>query len=114
MHIKKFEIGLRFDRGEFVGLVAPGKHWIFDPFGRTRVKVVDARAVYLQHPELDVVVKSGALAGKADVYELTDMQRALVWIDGRFNTVLGPGLHVFGRATGACASRSSTSLRRGR
>jgi regulator of protease activity HflC (stomatin/prohibitin superfamily) len=94
MYIKAFEIGLRFDRGEFVGLVAPGKHRIFDPFGRVAVKVVDGRAVYLQHPDLDVIVKSGVLAGKADVYELTDMQRALVWIDGRFNAVLGSGLHV--------------------
>lgn len=94
IYIKKFEIGLRFDRGEFVGLVAPGKHWIFDPLGRVAVKVADGRAVYLQHPELDVIVKNGALAGKADVYELTDMQRALVWIDGRFNAVLGPGLHA--------------------
>ena len=91
--IKKFEVGLRFYRGEFVSLVAPGKHRIFDPFGRTHIKVVDGRAVYLQHPELDVIVKSGALEGKADVLELTDLQRALVWIDGRFNAILGPGLH---------------------
>ena len=94
MHIKKFEVGLRFEHGEFAGLVAPGKQWIFDPFGRVLIKVVDGRAVYFQHPELDVIVKSGVLVGKADVYELTDMQRALVWIDGRFNTVLGPGLHA--------------------
>ena len=92
--IKKFEIGLRFYRGEFVGLVAPGKHTIFDPFGRTKIQVVNGRAVYLQHPDLDVIVKSGALADKADVYELTDLQRALVWIDGRFNAILGPGLHA--------------------
>ena len=94
IHIKKFEIGLRFHRGEFVGLVAPGKHWIFDPFGRAKIKVVNGRAVYLHDEDLDVIVKSGVLADKADVYELTDMQRALVWIDGRFNAVLGPGLHV--------------------
>ena len=94
IHIKKTEIGLRFRRGEFVGLVAPGKHWIFDPLGRTKIKVVSGRDVYLRDDDLDVIVKSGALAGKADVYELTDMQRALVWIDGRFNAVLGPGLHA--------------------
>jgi regulator of protease activity HflC (stomatin/prohibitin superfamily) len=94
IHIKKFEIGLRFDRGEFDGLIAPGKHWIVDPLGRIDVQVVSGRDVYLRHEQLDVIVKSGALAGKADVYELADTQRALVWIDGRFNAVLGPGLHV--------------------
>src|SRR5262249_21267329 len=94
IHIKKYEVGLRFYRGEFVGLLGPGKHRIVDPLGRTEIEIVDGRAVYLRHADLDVIVKSGALAGKADVYELTDMQRALVWIDGRFNTILGPGLHA--------------------
>jgi regulator of protease activity HflC (stomatin/prohibitin superfamily) len=94
IHIKKHEIGLRFIRGEFVGLVAPGKHRVFDAFGRAAIEIVDGRAVYLRHKDLDVIVKSGALADKADVYELTDMQRALVWIDGRFNAILGPGLHA--------------------
>ena len=91
IRIKKHEIGLRFYRGEFAGLVGPGKHWLF---GRVAVKVVSGRDVYLRHEQLDLIVKSGALAGKADVYELTDTQRALVWIDGRFNAVLGPGLHA--------------------
>ncbi len=94
IHIKKYEIGLRYYRGEFIGLVAPGKHAYFDLLGRTKIKVVNGRDVYLRDDDLDVIVKSGALAGKADVYELADMQRALVWIDGRFNAVLGPGLHV--------------------
>jgi regulator of protease activity HflC (stomatin/prohibitin superfamily) len=92
--IKKFEIGLRFDRGEFVGLVGPGKHRYFDPLGRTEIEIVSGRDVFLIHDDLDVIVKSGALDGKADVYELNDMQRALVWIDGRFSTILGPGLHA--------------------
>jgi regulator of protease activity HflC (stomatin/prohibitin superfamily) len=91
IRIKKHEIGLRFVRGEFTGLVGPGTHWLF---GRVEVKVVSGRDVYLRHEQLDLIVKSGALAGKADVYELTDTQRALVWIDGRFNAVLGPGLYV--------------------
>ena len=91
IRIKKHEIGLRFVRGEFVGLIGPGTHWLFD---RVVVKVVSGRDVYLRHEQLDLIVKSGALAGKADVYELTDTQRGLVWIDGRFNAVLGPGLYA--------------------
>jgi hypothetical protein len=91
IRIKKHEIGLRFYRGEFTRLLGPGTHWTF---GRVAVKVVSGRDVYLRHEQLDLIVKSGALAGKADVYELTDKQRALVWIDGRFNAVLGPGLYA--------------------
>jgi regulator of protease activity HflC (stomatin/prohibitin superfamily) len=91
IRIKKHEIGLRFYRGEFTGLLGPGTHLTL---GRVAVKVVSGRDVYLRHEQLDLIVKSGALAGKADVYELTDTQRALVWIDGRFNAVLGPGLYA--------------------
>ena len=91
IHIKKHEIGLRFHRDEFTGLVGPGTHWVL---GRAEVKVVSRRDVYLRHDQLDLIVKSGALADKADVYELSDTQRALVWIDGRFNAVLGPGLYA--------------------
>lgn len=91
IRIKKHENGLRFYRGEFTGLLGPGTHWLF---GRVAVKVVSGRDVYLRHDQLDLIVKSGALAGQADVYELTDTQRALVWIDGRFNAVLGPGLYA--------------------
>jgi regulator of protease activity HflC (stomatin/prohibitin superfamily) len=94
IHIKTFELGLRFDRGEFTGIVRPGNTFLPNLLGRIAVQVVSVRDVYLKHPQLDVIVRSGALAGLADVYELTDTQRALVWIDGRFNAILGPGLHA--------------------
>ncbi len=94
IHIKKFEIGLRFDRDEFTGLVEPGTHWFIDPLGRIKVAIASARDPYVRHEQLDQIVKSGVLAGRADVYELTDTQRALVWIDGRFNAILGPGLYA--------------------
>jgi hypothetical protein len=59
IHIKKHEFGLRFHRGEFTRLVGPGKHWVL---GRVEVKVVSGRDVYLRHEQLDLMVKSGALA----------------------------------------------------
>src|SRR5882672_11638899 len=45
--------------------------------------------------EVDVIVKSGALAGRAEVVDLKDYQRALVWIDGRFSHILPPGLYAY-------------------
>ena len=53
------------------------------------------RAPWLLHEKLDVIVKSGALAGRAEVVDLKDYQRALVWIDGRFSHVLPPGLYAY-------------------
>jgi regulator of protease activity HflC (stomatin/prohibitin superfamily) len=47
------------------------------------------------HEKLDVIVKSGALAGRAEIVDLKDYQRALVWIDDRFSHILPPGLYVY-------------------
>lgn len=93
--VRGYEMGLRFDDGEFKGLLGPGRHWIFDPLCKVRVDVVSRRVPWLVHDKLDMIVKSGALAGHAVVYDLTDYQRALVWIEGRFNSILPPGLFVY-------------------
>jgi hypothetical protein len=72
-----------------------GTHWFFDPLGKVRVEVVSQREPWLVHEKLDVIVKSGALAGRAVVLDLKDHERALVWIDGRFSHVLPPGLYAY-------------------
>ena len=46
------------------------------------------------HEDLDMIVKSGALKGPANVLDLKDYRRALVWVDGRFERVLGSGLYA--------------------
>src|SRR5580704_2188045 len=93
--IHSYEVGLYFRDGEFRGLVEAGRHWIFDPLGRARIEVVSLRAPWLVHDKLDVIVKSGALDGRAKVLDLKDYQRALVWIDGRLSHVLPPGLYAY-------------------
>jgi regulator of protease activity HflC (stomatin/prohibitin superfamily) len=89
------EIGLYFYDGEFRGLLEPGRHWLFNPFGRVRVEVVSQRAPWLAHDQLDMIVKAGVLDGRAVVVDLKDYERALVWIDGRFSHVLPPGLYAY-------------------
>jgi regulator of protease activity HflC (stomatin/prohibitin superfamily) len=93
--IRSYETGLHFYNEEFVGLLPEGTHWLFDPFARARVEVVDQRKPWLQHEKLDLIVKSGALNGLATVLDLKDYERGLVWIDGRFSHVLPPGLHAY-------------------
>jgi regulator of protease activity HflC (stomatin/prohibitin superfamily) len=93
--IRNYEIGLRFERGEFVGLLAPGRHFVFDPTGKVRLEVVSTREPWLVHDKLDVIAKSGALTGRAVVLDLKDYERALVWIDGRFSHILPPGLYAY-------------------
>ena len=93
--IRSFEMGLHFRDGEFRGLLAAGTHWFFDPFGKVAVEVVSRRAPFLAHEKLDLIVKSGELKGYAEVLDLQDDQRALLWVDRRFARILGPGQYAF-------------------
>jgi regulator of protease activity HflC (stomatin/prohibitin superfamily) len=93
--IRSFEMGLHFRDGEFRGLLGAGTHWFFDPFGRVVVEVVSQRAPFLVHEKLDLIAKSGELKGYAQVLDLEDGQRALVWIDRRFSRILPPGQYAY-------------------
>jgi regulator of protease activity HflC (stomatin/prohibitin superfamily) len=93
--IRSFEMGLYFRDGEFRGLLGVGTHWFFDPFGKVAVDVVSRRAPFLAHDKLDLIVKSGELKGLAEVLDLQDDERALVWVDRRFAWIGGPGQSAY-------------------
>src|SRR6056297_193611 len=95
IHIRSYEVGLKYRDGEFVRLLNPGKHYVWTGLGKVHVRVVSKRDPWIVDEQLDVVVKSGELVSKAEVIDLSDHQRASVWIDGRFNRVLGPGLYAY-------------------
>ncbi|HOI53822.1 MAG TPA: slipin family protein [Phycisphaerae bacterium] len=92
--IHSYEKGLYFRDGEFRGLLGTARHWFVSLPGKVRVDVVSQRAPWLCHEKLDMIVRSGALEGLATVLDIEDHQRALVWIDGRFATVLRAGLYA--------------------
>jgi len=93
--IRSFEMGLYFRNGEFGGLLGAGTHWFFDPLKKVAVEVVSRRAPFLAHEKLDLIVKSGELKGHAEVLDLRDDERALVWVDRRFAWIVGPGQSVY-------------------
>ncbi|QDU92783.1 slipin family protein [Lignipirellula cremea] len=93
--IRSYEIGLLFRNDEFQGLLRAGSHWLLDPLDRVRVQVVSQRDPWLQHEQLDVIIRSGALTGMAEVIDLKDYQRALIWVEGRFSHILAPGLYAY-------------------
>lgn len=92
--IGKHERGLRFRDSEFEGILGPGRYRFLDPFHREHVETVSVRDVWFDHDDLDVIVRSKALDGQAEILDLRDNQRALVWVDGRFTKVAAGGLHV--------------------
>lgn len=93
--IRSYEMGLLFRDREFRGLLAAGTHWFFDPLHNVRVEVVSQREPWLVHDKLDLIIKSGALDGRAVVLDLKDHERALVWIDNRFSHVLPTGQYAY-------------------
>lgn len=93
--IRSYEAGLLFRDQEFRGLLGVGAHWFFDPLGKVRVDVVSQRDPWLVHEKLDLIVKSGALEGRAVVLDLKDHERALVWIENRFSHILPAGLFAY-------------------
>lgn len=91
-YIHQFERGLLYRRGDFASILGPGRHWIGP---RERVRVVSVRQPTFVDPDLE------AIAGLCPVHpdlvwlDIKDGQRGLVWSDGRFHGICGPGLHAF-------------------
>lgn len=92
--IRSYEKGLYFYDGEFRKILTTGRHWLVDPLNRSRIDVASQRDPWLVNDKLDIIVKSGVLKNEAVVLDLKDYERALVWIDGRFNRVLDSGLYA--------------------
>jgi regulator of protease activity HflC (stomatin/prohibitin superfamily) len=92
--IRRHERGLLFRDRVFERVLGLGRHWLLDPLRKLRVDVVSVRDPWLRHSDLDVIVRSGALEGQARVVDLKDHERALVWVDSRFQAILKPGLYA--------------------
>ena len=92
--IRKYERGLMYRDKEFRKVLRPGRHVIFDPLFRVNIEVVSVRDVWLLTRDLDVIVRSGQLAGEIEVMDLKDHERGLVWVDGRFVGVYDAGLRA--------------------
>ncbi|MDR2704910.1 MAG: slipin family protein [Planctomycetaceae bacterium] len=89
------EYGLHFDDDEFKDVLKPGTYYFFGTKNKHRVEVSSQLLPWLHNIKLEEIIFSGKLKGLAEVIDLNDDQRGLVWIDGRFNMVLEPGRYVY-------------------
>ncbi|RYG85122.1 slipin family protein [bacterium] len=99
VYIRRHERGLLFKHGDFVRLLEPGKHWLWD--FSARVEVVDTLKTRLEHPLLDVLVRNPDVRAEVELVELDDTERAVIWKDGRAFAIVGPGRHAFWRSPAA-------------
>ena len=102
-NIQPHQIGLQFRDDQFVGVLRTGRHWVFSPTLKQRVEIISTRDVLFRHRLVSEIVRAdrdqGLLKGLAISLDLTDRQRGLVWVDGRFFQVLGAGAHVLWTVT---------------
>lgn len=91
--IANAQTGLKFKNRRLVAVLAPGWHVAFTAVGET-IEVLNEKDLFVWHEEIDQIVNSGLLAGKIMVIDLKDDQRAMMWLEERFYTLLGPGRHV--------------------
>ena len=92
--IGEHERGLLFKDRTFERVLRPGRHLIANPTLDRQLDVVSVREPWLVHADLDVMVKSGRLGDEIRVVDLKDHERALVWVDGRLEAVLRPGVYA--------------------
>lgn len=100
VRIRQFERGLLFRYGEYQRLLGPGAHRIWSRlWSRTRatIEVVNTLETRFEHPMLEAILNAGdpALVASIEVLNLADNQRAIIWRDGRFYTIVGSGRHAF-------------------
>ncbi|QDT08561.1 slipin family protein [Planctomycetes bacterium K23_9] len=90
--VRDFETAIVLRRGVQTKRLDAGRRVVL---GRAEVIVFDRREVSLLDARLSEIVRSGLIDAQATVVDLSDNQRALVWIDNRFFMALSPGLFAF-------------------
>lgn len=98
-NIARHERGLLFRGDDFVRVLRPGWHVYLDPLLRLSLEREDTLDPRIESLRLDVVLASDGLGVEAAVVDLSDDERALVWVDGRLSSVLEPGRHAFWTVT---------------
>ncbi|MDR1480277.1 MAG: slipin family protein [Planctomycetaceae bacterium] len=89
--IQNDEYGFHFVDDEFKEILKTGTHHFFDPVNKHCVEASSQLQIWLHSAKLEEIIFSGKLKGLAEVIDLNDNQRGLVWVDGRFHAVLEPG-----------------------
>jgi regulator of protease activity HflC (stomatin/prohibitin superfamily) len=98
VRVRRHERGLLFVHGDFARVLQPGVYRFWERLlsqERARVDVVSVLTPRLEHPLLDVLLEDPMLREQVSVFDLSQTQRALIWVDERLHAVHGPGKYVY-------------------
>ena len=95
VRVKSYEIALVFYREELERTLGPGDYFVTDWKNERDILIFSKRDTWFIRDDLDVLEKAGKLTELVEFMELRDNQRALVWVDGRFDGILSPGRYAY-------------------
>ena len=86
------EKALLFKNKSFKKVLEPGRYVIFDPLGNIAVQIYDVTIAKFEHRLDKFLVGNYPLLAEQyiDVYETGDTEVGLIYIDGKFDQILGP------------------------
>lgn len=94
LSVKKDELGLWFFKDEIIKFYEKGSYLVPTFPGISRTEKYSKKDFYFNHKCLTDIYKSGVLEEHVYFVDLKDNERAIIWKDGRFETILSKGLHA--------------------
>ncbi len=95
--INENQRGFLFRNGKFVKLLAAGKHYTF---GDSEIEVTATdMPLHSERCDLRALIQNEEISKQISVVEVNDTQLALHFVNGRFASALGSGIHAFWEIT---------------
>lgn len=79
---------------EYLALMTPGVHWVWG-FNKTVETVALKDTLEVSTESLPTYLEDPAFLEEVLVADISDGERALVWVDGRIHALIGPGRRAF-------------------
>lgn len=97
--LKESDVALVWIDGRLSEVLDPGLHAYWKS-PRIQIDKFNTGHAEVEHPQLADLVGDERFAPRVEVVDLAEDDRAIVWVDGRIHSVLGPGLHAFWKSAG--------------
>ncbi len=85
------QVGLVFEKNNFVGVLTRGTHWIWNQ----TVKVYDETKEFIPPVDLNILLENSKLNALMEIVTVKDNEITLVFKDGNFYRTLVPGRYAF-------------------
>jgi hypothetical protein len=95
IHIRKRQRGFLYTKGDYERMLTAGEYWLFGWPRSHEVAIHDTHKPELESADLTTLLADPQVLDEVEVVDVTDKQRALLWVDGRLYRILGPGKRAF-------------------